>query len=163
MRARRPEDLATLMPLLERTHRERGYPVRPTSVRADWLATDDERASWVAELGSRVVGHVALHPAGDGPCAPLWRAATGRDLADLAVVGRLLSDAPGAGTLLLTHAVAAARALGCEPVLTVDATSPAHAFYLRRGWVPAGEADEVWGRAAAMVLRPPPAPRPARR
>ena len=63
VRDRRPEDLSVLLPMLERTHQQVGYPVRAAAVRADWLASPDELDAAVAVAGERIVGHVALHVA----------------------------------------------------------------------------------------------------
>ena len=157
VRPRRPQDLAALVPVLERTHREVGYPVRTCNVRAGWLAEPVELGGWVAEQDGRVVGHVALHPA-SGACAPLWREATGRPEDGLAVVSRLLSDARGAGSALLACAEAEAALRGRVPVLEVELDSAARPFYRRRGWTEVGQVDQRWGehdvRVAVMVRHP---------
>ena len=157
LRPRHPEDLPALVAVLERTHREVGYPVRAVNVRAGWLAEAHELGAWVAEQDGRTVGHVALHPV-SGRCAPVWREATGCGDAGLAVVSRLLSDARGAGSALLARAEQEAAALGRVPVLEVELRSPAREFYLRRGWRQVGEVDQRWGehdvRVAALVRGP---------
>ena len=156
VRPRRPEDLPALVAVLERTHRESGYPVRAGNVRAGFLADDAELGAWVAEQDGGVVGHVALHPSHGVP-APLWREATGRDDEGLAVVSRLLSDAPGTGSALLAHAEQEAERLGRTPVLEVERTSPAREFYLRRGWREVGGVEQDWGRLVpvAVLVRDP--------
>jgi GNAT superfamily N-acetyltransferase len=155
-RARCAEDLPVLLALLQRTHEQDGYPVRAAAVAAEWLASPQELAGWVATDGDRVVGHVALLPA-QGPCLPAWTAGAGCGADGLAVVSRFFTDRTvrGAGTALLAHAAHEARALGRVPVLEVDLLSPAHDFYLRRGWSEAGRAVQQWGHrtvgVAAMV------------
>ena len=156
VRERLPQDLPVLLALLQRTHEQEGYPVRAAAVAADWVAPAHELGGWVALDGDRVVGHVALLPA-QGPCLPAWSAGTGRAADGLAVVSRFFTDRTvrGAGTALLAHAAQQATAQGRVPVLEVDLLSPAHAFYLRRGWREAGRAVQQWGHrtvdVAAMV------------
>lgn len=156
VRDRCPADLPVLLTLLQRTHEQEGYPVRAAAVTADWLADPVELAGWVAADGDDVLGHVALLPA-RGPCLPAWCAGSGRDADGLAVVSRFFTDRTrrGTGTALLAHAAQAARRLGRVPVLEVDLLSPAHGFYLRRGWTEAGRAVQQWGHrtvdVAAMV------------
>jgi len=123
---------------------------------ADWVAAPDELGGWVATAEDRVLGHVALLPA-RGPCLPAWTEGSGRGADGLAVVSRFFTDRTvrGTGTMLLAHAVRQARVLGRVPVLEVDLLSPAHSFYLRRGWRQAGTAVQQWGHrtvdVAAMV------------
>lgn len=158
VRDRRPEDLSALLPLLQQTHDQEGYPVRATAVRADWLASPDELHASVAVIGGRIVGHVALHAANtqDDPEAVLqWERAVGRSAEGLAVVSRLFTDrsVPGTGTALLADAVRRAERLRRVAVLLVDPDSPARGFYLRRGWQPVGIATQQWGhRTVEAVL-----------
>lgn len=161
LRPRRPEDLPVLLALLQRTHEQEGYPVRPEAVSDWWLASDRELGGWVAVHDGRVVGHVALHPA-EGAGLPGWQQATGRAPDRLAVVSRLFTDrsVPGAGAALLEQAAAQARSRGREPVLEVDPDSAARDWYRRRGWRETGTAREQWGsRTVDAVLVVPPAPR----
>lgn len=62
IRPRTDDDEAACVDLLQRVHAADGYPLHltPDEVPGFW-ATDAEVASWVAEEGGRVVGHVALH------------------------------------------------------------------------------------------------------
>lgn len=158
VRPRHPRDLAALLTLLERTHREVGYPVLAENVRTGWLADANELGARVAESDGRPVGHVALHIA-RGVSTPLWRVATSRDDDGLAVVSRLFSHARGAGTTLLATAVDEAHDMDLAPVLEVERRSAAYGFYLRRGWKIIGEVDQQWGptpvTAAVLVLDKP--------
>lgn len=189
LRPRRPEDLAPLVVLLQRTHEQSGYPVRAAAVSAPWLAAPEELHAAVVVAGDRVVGHVALHPAGDDDPAPDgppderlpderhaeerppdgeaaarrgWTQATGRSSDGLAVVSRLFTDGsvPGSGTLLLEHAVATAAALGRVAVLLVDPDSPARAFYRRRRWREVGTAVQQWGHRTVDAVLMVPGPPP---
>ena len=161
VRQRRPEDLPALLATLQRTHESEGYPVRAAAVAADWLASPHELGGWVATQDDRVVGHVALLPA-QGPCLRAWTSGAGCGVDGLAVVSRFFTDRSvrGAGTALLAHAAQQARELARVPVLEVDLLSPAHGFYLRRGWREAGRAVQQWGHrtvdVAAMVAPPEP-------
>lgn len=164
VRSRRTTDLEPLLVLLAHVQQTEGYPVRAAAVSAEWLTSSDkpgrprqpELSGWVAEQDERVLGHVGLHPAG-GPCLPLWTAAAGCAEDGLAVVSRLFTDRSvrGTGTALLDHAVTQAHGLGRLPVLEVDGESPALGWYLRRGWVEVGRADQQWGHrlvdTAALV------------
>ena len=74
-------------------------------------------------------------------------------------MSRLFTDrsVPGAGTALLTAAVARAAELERVAVLLVDPDSPARAFYRRRGWQEVGSAVQHWGaRTVDAVLMVPP-------
>lgn len=149
-----------LLQVLQRTHEQEGYPVRAAAVSAAWVAAAGELDGAVAVAGGRVVGHVALHPGESEDAGPLagWQRATGRAPAGLAVVSRLFTDrtVPGAGTLLLDHAVRRAGALGRTAVLLVDPDSAARAFYARRGWREVGTAVQQWGhRTLDAVLMVP--------
>ncbi len=157
VRPRRPQDLPALLPVLQRRHEQQGYPVRPEAVSPWWLADPTELGSWVAVDAERVVGHVALHPAGGAPLT-LWEQATGRGASGLAVVTRLFTDgsAPGSGRRLLERACAEAGSRDLVPVLQVDPDSGARAFYRRLGWREVGTARQQWGHrtvdAVACVL-----------
>ncbi len=158
-----PADLPPLLAVLQRVHEQEGYPVRAGAVSADWVAAPGELDGAVAAVEGRVVGHVALHPADhpdEGEALALWQRATGRGPGGLAVVSRLFTDrsTPGAGTLLLAHAVRRAADLDRTAVLLVDPDSPARAFYLRRRWQEVGTAVQHWGhRTLDAVLMVPPA------
>lgn len=141
--------------LLQRVHEQDGYPVRPAAVSDWWLASADELGGWVATDGGRVLGHVALHPAG-GAALPLWQQATGLETEGLAVVSRLFTDRSvrGTGSDLLACAVEQAHHLGRRPVLEVDPDSTGRTLYLRRGWREVGTVLEQWGhrRVEAVVM-----------
>jgi GNAT superfamily N-acetyltransferase len=156
VRARVAADVAALLPLLARTHRDEGYPVRDEAVSDWWLAPDDALGAWVAVTGDRVLGHVALMPA-KGPSLATWTAGTGCAAEALAVVSRLFTDrtVPGTGTALLARAAQEAAALHRTAVLEVDVEAPAYGFYLRQGWREVGRVAQTWGHrdveSAALV------------
>ncbi|MCU1673380.1 MAG: hypothetical protein JWN77_1493 [Frankiales bacterium] len=146
VRTRQPADLDLLLPLLDRTHREEGYPVRTEAVSGWWLAPAEALGAWVAVHDEHAVGHVALMPA-QGPSLATWTAGTGRAAEQLAVVSRLFTDRSvrGAGSALLATAVDEARALERTAVLEVDVAAQAYGFYLRRGWRELGRVRQTWG------------------
>jgi GNAT superfamily N-acetyltransferase len=150
VRPRRPDDLEALVGLLALTQPEAAYPADPAHVRADWIATDDELGAWVATRAGDPVAHVSLL-APYGLAAPLWREATGREDSGLAVISRLFSRAPGAGSALLSTAVQASHALDRTPVLETRRDSAAHRFYERRGWRTVGEVRQQWGSGAPTI------------
>ena len=151
VRVRRDDDLAALVDLLAQTHREKGYPVNGAYVRGDFIASPGELGAWVAQYDNELVGHVALLPPG-GVSAPLWRAALGCGNAQIAVVSRLFSRSPGAGSALLKTAVDAARDAGLALALEVERDSPARDFYLRRGWQAVGEVKQHWSEPPVAVV-----------
>jgi GNAT superfamily N-acetyltransferase len=158
VRERVAADVDVLLPLLARTHREEGYPVRDEAVSSWWLAPEEALGAWVAADADRLVGHVALLPP-RGPSLDTWTAGTGEPADELAVVSRLFTDRTvrGSGTALLERAVAEAAASGRTAVLEVDVEAPAYAFYLRRGWRELGRVRQTWGSRdveSAALVRP---------
>ena len=166
VRPRRDTDLPGLLTLLQRSHEQHGYPVRASAVRADWLAEPTELGAWVVQHGERAIAHIALHPAatpghdaGEDAASLQWQQATGVPADRLAVVSRFVTDGsvPGAGTILLDHAVQAAADAGRTPVLLVDPDAAARGFYRRRGWREIGTAPQQWGERrveAALMIAP---------
>ncbi|WP_299445094.1 GNAT family N-acetyltransferase [uncultured Phycicoccus sp.] len=151
VRPRRPTDLPVLRELLAAQQAGSGYPVRwplPFPVE-EFLVRPGELGGWVALVGTRVVGHVALLEVRPGWEADGWAAGTGRPPERLAAVA-VLFVAPGhggrgIGTRLLDTAVARARHLGRLPVLdVVQEHSIAADLYRRRGWTVVGEARPPW-------------------
>jgi GNAT superfamily N-acetyltransferase len=159
LRPRRAEDLPALLAVLQRTHEQESYPVRPEAVSGGWLASGAELWSAVAVDGDRVVGHVALHPAGADDAGRQWAAATGAPVDRLAVVSRLFTDRTvrGSGAALLDAAVHAAQVDGRTPVLLVDPDGAARDWYRRRAWRAIGTSRQQWGPRTvdAVLLLPP--------
>lgn len=176
IRPRRPDDVPVLCEVLAGQQAASGYPIRwplpfPTE---QFVERPNELGAWVAEVGGAVVGHVSvqrvvvgvglLGQADQGP-DPLWAAALGCAVDDLAAVTALFvaRDTQGTrvGGLLLGRAVAEIRSRGLRPCLDVQARSRrVRAMYAHLGWeevgafrpdwLPAGEEDEI-----ALVLREP--------
>ena len=151
VRARSDGDLAVLAEVLAAQQPHSGYPQNwplPFPVES-FIARADEDAAWVAELGGRVVGHVAVSRVGPGLEADLWTAGAGRPREQLAAVAVLFVDhtvvGRGVGKALLGTAVAAIRESGRTPVLdVVQETASAVALYRRTGWQVVGEGRPSW-------------------
>jgi GNAT superfamily N-acetyltransferase len=150
-RRRTAADLPVLAGVLAAQQPHSGYPQRwplPWPVE-QFIARQHELGAWVAEVGGRVVGHVAVTGVEPSDEATGWSLGTGRPLEELACVAVLFVDhamaGRGVGSALLSAAVAHIRALGRTPVLDVVQESPeAVRLYERRGWQVVGEARPVW-------------------
>ncbi|MEW1718098.1 GNAT family N-acetyltransferase [Streptomyces sp. NPDC093109] len=159
IRPREKGDLEACAQALAEVHRGDGYPVNWPEFPADWLASPGQQAAWVAELDGRVVGHVALSPAGDGDAAPgLWSERTGRPAAGAAVVSRLFvspsARGHGIGALLMDRAVRDAAARGLHPVLDVVASdTAAAALYERLGWHLLAVVEQRWSPDLTVMVR----------
>ena len=126
--------------MVTRVHALDGYPmILPGGDVGRFLSRPEAVAAWVAVVGERVVGHVALH---DVTSKPVMDLVDGRFPDPPAVyVSRLLVDPDarrrGIGRRLLAHATQVARTLGRRPFLDVVATSgspAALALYADGGW-----------------------------
>lgn len=146
IRTRRPTDGPALAAIAAETHVTDGYPkYMPDDVEA-FIVQPDALASWVAEVGAEVVGHVALHASTAPEVMDVATSATGLDEDGLAVVARLLvapaARRQGTGRDLLDRATQHARALGRRAVLdVVDDHVRAIALYEACGWTRVGEAE----------------------
>lgn len=139
--------------------------------------------AWVAELGGRVVGHVALRRSAADDVAPtLWSEREGvpfdesadetadesadetadktaDETADeTAVVSRLFvapeARGHGIGERLLARAVAGAAELGLLPVLdVVTSDASATALYERTGWRFLGTGEQYWSPRQTVTVR----------
>ncbi|MFJ5104296.1 GNAT family N-acetyltransferase [Streptomyces sp. NPDC088554] len=154
IRQRDGEDLDECVRVLAEVHQDDGYPVNWPDSPADWLVGDGQLAAWVAELDGRIVGHLALSPAGEDDLAPaLWSGGadgdTDRDAGDTAVVSRLFvspsARGHGIGALLMSRADKEARQRGLHPVLDVVASdTAAAALYECLGWDLLATVDQTW-------------------
>jgi enamine deaminase RidA (YjgF/YER057c/UK114 family)/GNAT superfamily N-acetyltransferase len=146
--------------LLVQVHRRDGYPRYLGRGPRDFLLARHETGAWVCELDGRVVGHVALHRAGDDPVLEVARQATGLAADELAVVARLFVSPGhrrlGIGRALLDVAAEQARAGGRRAVLDVAddvAGAPAAALYAGAGWSPAGATTFRFRSGATLDVR----------
>ncbi|MFB8088097.1 GNAT family N-acetyltransferase [Streptomyces sp. NPDC055992] len=146
VRARVDGDLGAAAVVLAGVHASDGYPVEGVADAEAWLSPDGLIAAWVAEVGGRVVGHVAVNRARRGEdVARLWRERRGAPGdAEVAVLARFFvgREARGAfaGARLVAAAEGYARAHGLPlvlEVLTKDAA--AIRLYERLGWQRIGE------------------------
>jgi len=144
IRDRTEADLEPCLQLAQAVKAQDDYPPRG-SIDIDWfLAPAEQLAAWVAEEGSSIVGHVALHSATDYVTTRLASDHLGRPQSDLGLVARLFVDPPhrgsGVGQALLARATGFAVERGLHPVLDVAThLSGAVALYESAGWVRAGE------------------------
>ncbi|SDX83480.1 Acetyltransferase (GNAT) family protein [Modestobacter sp. DSM 44400] len=147
---RRPDDLPACVETLTRVHVAAGYPsVWPADPEA-WLDPPGLLAAWVVRRGASddggsVLGHVAITADVD----PVFPAATGRPLDQLAAVTRLFVDPAeqrsGGARALLAPATAASAELDRRLVLDVVADAgPALALYQRLGWEQVGTRTASW-------------------
>ncbi|MGC9544103.1 GNAT family N-acetyltransferase [Streptomyces sp. UG1] len=82
-------DLPGAATALTDVHATDGYPVEGVAHPEAWLRSDDVLASWVAESGQRIVGHVAvMRPRGEGAVS-LWTERSGADEHRIGVLARL--------------------------------------------------------------------------
>ncbi|MEV7422285.1 GNAT family N-acetyltransferase [Streptomyces sp. NPDC091212] len=136
-----------------------GYPVDWPERPADWLASPSQLAAWVVELDGRIVGHLALSPAGEDDVAPgLWSGRTGGAVDGVAVVSRLFvspaARGHGIGALLMARATREARERGLHPVLDVVCSDiAAAALYERLGWTLLAAVDQRWSRDRTVTVR----------
>jgi ribosomal protein S18 acetylase RimI-like enzyme len=171
VRPRRADDLPILAAVLSAQQPHSGYPQRwplPWPVE-QFIERRHELGAWVAEVGGRVVGHVAVTGVEPSDEATGWSRATGRPLDELACVAVLFVDHTlarrGVGSSLLTAAVDHIRGLDRVPVLDVVQESPeAVRLYERHGWQAVGEARPVWLpdhlRPVLLMVLPDDVPQP---
>jgi GNAT superfamily N-acetyltransferase len=150
------------------------YPFRnplPFPV-AEFVARPGELAAWVAEVdgghggpgGRRLAGHVSVLDVTGHEVGPLWAAAVGRPVTELAAVSVLVVDheltGRGIARALMDVCERHLAGLGRLPVLeVVGAHSRAAALYRARGWEVVGTAHPHWlpegeDPVQLMVLRP---------
>jgi ribosomal protein S18 acetylase RimI-like enzyme len=133
-----------------------------------FVARPRELAAWVAVVGdgpgARVAGHVSVTDVSEDEIGPLWAAAVGRTVTELAAVSVLVVDheltGRGIGKALMDVCESHLTASGRVPVLEVmGAHSRAAALYRARGWDVVGTARPHWlpddeDPVDLMVLRP---------
>jgi GNAT superfamily N-acetyltransferase len=107
-------------------------------------------AAWVAEDGSTVVGHVALHASTDYATTRAASDYLALPQSDLGLIARLFVEPEhrrsGVGRALLSHATSAALDRGLRAVLDVATDlKAAIALYESLGWERAGNVTlNVW-------------------
>jgi GNAT superfamily N-acetyltransferase len=163
IRPRADSDVAELVAALSEQQKSSLYPLRwplPFPVE-EFIVRAGELASWVAEDGGALLGHVAASTPGDDATGRALRAATGREgIAEVSVLfTTLAARGRGVGGLLMDTAVDFIRSRGLLPVLdVVGARDTALALYRNRGWIEVGRVRPDWmpahltGDEAEMVL-----------
>jgi GNAT superfamily N-acetyltransferase len=144
IRRRRQSDVDPLLEMALLVKELDGYPPRGPLDEASFIAPPQELAAWVAEIGSTVVGHVALHGTGANDAVRLAARHTGKSPEDLAMVARVLVSPTarriGVGHALLDTAVDGAHERGEQPILDVAThLRGAISLYESCGWDRAGE------------------------
>ncbi|WP_371528325.1 GNAT family N-acetyltransferase [Streptomyces sp. NBC_01283] len=159
IRPRQAPDLPTCVEVLAQVHAADGYPTNWPDRPADWLAGSSFTGAWVAELGGRVVGHVALCRSTADDVAPvLWSGREGVAVEETAVVSRLFvapeARGHGIGARLLARVAAEAGELGVYPVLdVVESDTSATALYERAGWQFLGTGRQRWSPQQTVTVR----------
>ena len=150
VRNRTQADLGPCLHMARAVKAQDDYPPRG-AIDIDWfLAPAEQLGAWVAEEGSSILGHVALHSATDYVTTRLASDHLGRPQSDFGLVARLFVDpsrrGSGVGQALLARATASAVKRGLHPVLDVAThLDGAVALYESAGWVRAGEVVlSVW-------------------
>jgi GNAT superfamily N-acetyltransferase len=144
VRALRRADLAACLDMAQLVKSRDGYPPRGPVDVGRFFAPPQELAAWVADVGSAVVGHIALHSTGADVTMTLGTRHTGKPPEQLALVARLLVGPAarhrGVGRALLAVAVADALGRGRQPILDVATHfDAAIGLYESCGWDRAGE------------------------
>jgi predicted N-acetyltransferase YhbS len=123
IRPKTAADEAACIELMRAVHLTDGYPRYWPADPGRFVTPPAQSSAWVAEEAGTIVGHVALHDAGQDPTLPAARAATNRTPDELAVLARLLVDPrrrrAGLGRRLIAHATDSAARAGRRCVLDV--------------------------------------------
>jgi GNAT superfamily N-acetyltransferase len=141
--------------LAEIVHANDGYPVYLPGDLRSFIAVSGAIASWVADRGGKVIGHVALHPSSSKAVMALAEETTGLRASQLGVVARLLV-APGVrrlgvGRSLLSAAESHAAQLGLWPILdVVTLHEGAIRLYEECGWTCAGKVTATFGQGFSV-------------
>ncbi|MFS8199463.1 N-acetyltransferase family protein [Streptomyces sp. CWNU-52B] len=145
-------DLPGAAAALTEVHATDGYPVEGVAHPEAWLRSDEDQvlASWVAEAGRRIVGHVAVMRPDGEDAVSLWAEQAGDDARCLGVLARLfvVRDARQAalGERLVRAAMDYGLSTGRRLVLDVMVKDTAAIrLYERLGWLRTGRATHHYG------------------
>jgi GNAT superfamily N-acetyltransferase len=147
VRARSDDDLSACEQLAHSVYLADGYPVFVSDGDfRGFVASPGERAAWVIEDATGIVGHVALHRTTSLRVLGLARSQLAVHSRELGVIARLMvapsARRRGFGRRLLEVAAAEARDLGLVPILdVVTRHEPAVALYEAAGWTQLGKVD----------------------
>lgn len=142
-RPRTDADLEGCEQLARVVHDLDGYPPYLPGDLRTFVASPNAIAAWVAEVGSDLVGHVALHPDSSDAVMGCASEVTGQPPDRFGVIARLLvspaARREGIGRSLLNTATAHAVDCGLRPMLDVATRfDGAIRLYESCGWVRAG-------------------------
>jgi ribosomal protein S18 acetylase RimI-like enzyme len=143
-------DLLGAAAALTDVHATDGYPVEGVAQPEAWLRSDDVLASWVAETGQRIVGHVAvMRPRGEGAVS-LWTEQSGDDERRIGVLARLFVVREARERALGEQLVRTAMDYGLRynrrlvlDVMVKD--TAAMRLYERLGWLRTGRTAHPYG------------------
>lgn len=143
IRPRTQDDLQALVDMALEVRSVDGYPRYLPQSMSRFLVSDDALGGWVALLGGRVAGHVALHRSSSPAVMALASESTGLAEKDFAVVSRLLVSPParrrGIGRALLDLGREQAALRGLRAMLDVVTDHVAAVqLYDAAGWVQVG-------------------------
>ncbi|MBD0740455.1 GNAT family N-acetyltransferase [Streptomyces sp. CBMA29] len=148
---------------LVEVHATDGYPVEGVRQPEDWINSPAVDHAWVAEIGRRIVGHVAvMRPQGEDAVA-LWQRQRGTEDIRVGVLARLYvtraARGNAVGEALMRAAMAYAQQRTMRLVLDVmTKDTAAIRLYERLGWHPIGQATHHYGdnqRIAAVCYVSP--------
>ncbi len=140
LRQRHPDDIASCVEIMRRTHHDSAYPIYWPDDPAGFLGNEAELKAWVAvDPDNGIVGHVALHRADEAAAMQAIQAKGPTEAEGYAVVSRLLvhpqAQGHGLGKRLLDTAVDYSVSRGQHPILVVTKNTPdAIQFYEALGW-----------------------------
>jgi ribosomal protein S18 acetylase RimI-like enzyme len=157
VRPRQASDLQAAGEALVDVYRTDGYPVEGVADPVAWLMPKGLIASWIAELDSEIVGHVAIGaPKPDDDAVRLWLEQSDDKLDDVAVIGRLFVKSSArrnsVGEKLARAAVTDQAVAGKTLVLDVmDKDQDAIRLYERLGLEKIGEATHSFGEGQSIT------------
>jgi ribosomal protein S18 acetylase RimI-like enzyme len=148
-------DLPGAAAALTDVHATDGYPVEGVARPEEWLRPQDALASWVAQAGQRIVGHVAvMRPRGEGAVS-LWAEQSGDDEQRIGVLARLfvVQDARGRAVGEQLVRTAMGYGLSHDRRLVLDVMvkdTAAMRLYERLGWLRTGRVAHPYGQGQSI-------------
>ena len=139
VRVRESGDLEGCVALTRLVHEVDRYPLILQANIAEFLSSSRLVVAWVAQLGGRIVGHVALHRGSSSPMASMVSEALSVEPELVGVLSRLMVSPSvrrgGVGRRLLGTAAGEAVRRGLTPALdVVTSDAAAITLYERAGW-----------------------------
>lgn len=150
IRAIQDADIPGAAAALVQVHTTDGYPVEGVAQPTEWISSPAVAQAWVADVGGRIIGHVAVMRPQREDAVTLWHALSRDDEASIGVLARLyvVREARGhsVGEGLVQAALAYAKERGMRLVLDVMTKDvSAIRLYERMGWRVIGRATHAFG------------------